>query len=217
MGGRNKRIPDGLVDFFLQRNEELVWPAIVAAIQEFQSKPSSSSLGGTNLMTVSHFLPNSQCLPDWKDVHSETFDRDSWLDHGGGSVSAKFAKVAGTKRLDEQIRKHQGLLSLDRQIHVFGHSHRPKNFEMEGIRYIHNPLGKPREREICMVSPHVEFQPVWDTRTGEIKGETIIRFWEEQGGGMEALRMRLQNSKRKTRYGKGYKKVNAPSPTTNRA
>ena len=65
-----------------------------------------------------------------------------------------------------------------------------------------NPLGKPREQEIYMVSPTVDFQTVWDTRSGEeVAGENGIRYWEGQGGGVEALRLRMLNSKRRNRYG----------------
>ena len=108
--------------------------------------------------------------------------------------------MAGTELLDDQIRTQKKANQSMRLIHLFGHSHRPKDFEMEGVRYIHNPLGKPREREIRMVSPEVDFQTVWDTGSGEVHGETVIRYWEEQGGGLEALRSRLQKSRKQSRY-----------------
>jgi predicted phosphodiesterase len=195
------KLPSVLVDFFAAYNHRV--------IRQFQDAWSSSLLSleydprQKGILTVSHFLPNQQCLPDWKDVTSKQFLGDSWLDHGGGGVSGKFALMVGTKNLDQQIRAvSQGLLLDDevlRYIHVFGHSHRPKDFEFENIRYIHNPLGKPREREIHMVNPDVDFQVVWDTRQGEIKGETLIRYWEEKGGGVEMLRCRMKKSKRKSR------------------
>ena len=198
-----RKIPAGLVDFFATKNERL--------IQQFQRnfEETSGQVGHdphqTGIMTVSHFLPNQQCLPDWKDVTSNKFDYDSWLNHGGGGVSAKFALVAGTKALDGQIRSIVSSISSagrdkPRHIHVFGHSHRPKDFELVYVRYLHNPLGKPREREIYMVNPQVDFQTVWDTRQGEVEWETVIRYWEEQGGGVEMLRKRMKKSKRKSRY-----------------
>ena len=198
MTGTNANIPTGLAAFFLQQNK----PLMQAATKRIQGEEDPT------VVTVSHFLPNPQCLPDWKDVHSNEFDIDTWLDHGGGGMSAKFAKVAGSQLLDDQIRDFQNHLQKVsdsggvRHLHVFGHSHRPKDFELEGIRYIHNPLGKPREREMYMVSPKADYQLIWDG--GEVPGRRIIRLWEEEGGGVEALRDRMANSKRKTRYGKDY-------------
>jgi hypothetical protein len=206
----NQKIPSGLTRYFADLNIPLLERLQEAVLDNYslaqQQQPPSSSSGSRGVMTVSHFLPNKQCLPDWADVESPHFLRGEWLDHGGGEISAKFAKVAGTDLLEEQIRTLNRRLPEDcRQIHLFGHSHRPKDFEMHGIRYIHNPLGKPRERDMRMVAPDMEFQLVWDTRLGEITGETVIRYWEEKGGGVQALRERMENSKRKSRYGKHYK------------
>jgi hypothetical protein len=225
---------------------------------------SSSPLSSVNvtIMTVSHFLPNSQSLPDWKDLTVDRFLPLEWLGHGAGQMSAKFAKVAGTRLLDQQIRNEIGSTSTStsassmimraerptttstnitntntntttttsatstsasatttttgkppsppppsptfRQIHVFGHSHRPKDFEFQGIRYIHNPLGKPRERDMYMINPNVDFQVVWKQQGGSGSGssggevipqQSIVRYWEEQGGGVEALRRRMEDSK----------------------
>jgi predicted phosphodiesterase len=191
------RIPMGLNDFFLQRNHESL-EYVAQQIREFSSSSSSSStIRQSSIMTISHFLPNQQCLPDWKDVNSPRFLRNEWLDHGAAEISAKFAKVAGSIGLDQQLRSmlHDTNEKLDdvcRHIHVFGHSHRPKDFEYKDIRYIHNPLGKPRERQLHMVNPNVNFQLVWDVSFGEIRAETpVIRYWEEQGGGKDALRKRM--------------------------
>ena len=191
--GPNKRIPSGLTEYFHKQNHHIL-DALQHSIQQ------SNIPGSRAVMTVSHFLPNKQCLPDWKDVESSEFSRDSWLDHGASGVSAKFAKVAGTMLLDDQIRSYLQIPDDMRRMHLFGHSHRPKDFEMGNIRYIHNPLGKPRERDCCMVSPEVDFQTVWDTKSGEVPGETVIRFWEEKGGGVEKLKERMANSRRRSRY-----------------
>ena len=170
----NFRIPMGLTQHLLERN-----------LPQFQLLDSYSSAA---VMTVSHFLPNKQSLPDWLDLEQDTFTLD-WLDHGAGDMSAKFSKVAGSALIDDQLRS---LNVIGRHIHVFGHSHRPKDFELGGIRYIHNPLGKPRERQLHMVDPQVDFQLVWDTRQGEVPGEQVLRYWDEKGGGRQALWKRLE-------------------------
>lgn len=183
------KIPQGLVEFFHRRNEP--------ALNQLTSLVSPSD----GVMTVSHFLPNKQSLPDWCDLDATTFDVDNWLTHGAGLVSAKFAKVAGTELLDTQIRS-LNIPGTCRQIHVFGHSHRPKDFEFEDIRYIHNPLGKPTERDIEMVNPKVSFQLVWEPARGEVSGPRIIRYFEQFGGGLELTKKKLL-SKPPGRYQRG--------------
>lgn len=176
----NARIPTGLVEHFLDSNIDKL--ALVS--------------NATNVMTVSHFLPNVQTLPDWKDLESTEFQMQ-WLDHGAGEMSAKFAKVAGSRLIDQQIRTslHQKQQQPPRtHLHVFGHSHRPKDFVFRGIRYIHNPLGKPRERELHMIDPNVDFQLVWRVmERGQVQASRrLLRYWEELGGGKEALWERLE-------------------------
>lgn len=127
-----ERFPSGLTEHFYNKNL-----ALLESLQEsVAAQPSySSNEASRAVMFMSHFLPNKQCLPDWKDVDSPTFQRDTWLDHGGGGVSAKFALVAGTQQLEDQVRSFGQSLPTDiRQIHLFGHSHRPKDFEMDSIR-----------------------------------------------------------------------------------
>jgi predicted phosphodiesterase len=192
MSAPNSKIPHGLVDYF---HDKVNAPILSDVVGRQKTLPEQSPA----LLTVSHFLPNLQCLPDWKNLDSIDFSME-WLDHGAAEMSAKFAKVAGSSRLDQQIRSLQPYFR--RQIHVFGHSHRPKDFHFHDIRYIHNPLGKPRERELYMVSPDVAFQPVWDIQgSGEVMGKEVVRFWEESGGGKEALRQRMERV-RPGRYGK---------------
>ena len=194
-------IPLGLTHFYQNLNRETVEK--VRRFYLMKSKTAVKALPG--LITYSHFLPNKQTLPDWKDPSSDIFMREDWLDHPVPEVSAKFAKVAGSKLIDEQIRNIvppslKPTPHAVQHLHVFGHSHRPKDFVMEGIRYIHNPLGKPVERDMKMVSDNVGFQKIWDCTKGsntpptkidmelsslgayhsggEVPGQRIIRYWE---------------------------------------
>lgn len=199
----NSRIPYGLVEYFLEKNEE--------AIHEIQGsyfvrQQKEEKLAG--LITFTHFLPNKQTLPDWVKPESDDFSR-SWFDHGAAGVSAKFAKVAGSKLIDDQIRSICPYLWNDLQLndfesikhtHVFGHSHRPKEFIHDGIRYIHNPLGKPRERNCRMIADNVNFKLIWDTSVGTVPGEQVIRYWEEKGGGKKVIwryMLRRKSTRRK--------------------
>lgn len=206
MSKPNKRIPQGLVEYFHEKYNSPMLSEILL------SETSSRRDQKPALLTVSHFLPNKQCLPDWNDLEADENEFSmEWLNHGAGEMSAKFAKVAGSKKLDDQLRS----LSADfsRHVHIFGHSHRPKDFEFKGVRYIHNPLGKPRERTLHMVNPEVTFQCIWNVdEEGEVPGPTVLRYWEQFGGGTEALRERLKEVKG-GRYSRDGSKRNSSQST----
>jgi hypothetical protein len=88
------RIPRGLVDYWLEGNRPLLDLASSAPTTVLASEDDRVP----SVMTVSHFLPNFQSLPDWKDLSSSAFDME-WLNHGAGEMSAKFAKVAGSAKI----------------------------------------------------------------------------------------------------------------------
>lgn len=212
------RIPVGLTEWFARINENSIIDVQAIYCEWLEAGRASKPPG---LITMSHFLPNQKTLPDWKDPNCETFKREEWLDHPVPEISAKFAKVAGSALIDEQIRSiipPEIPSSQVQHLHVFGHSHRPKDFVYNGIRYVHNPLGKPAEREMNMVSNNVDFQLIWDCRKssfakaaiadeslsysgglGEIPGVRVIRFWEEKGGGKEVLARKMKHRRQRRR------------------
>lgn len=168
------RIPLGLTDWLAVKNDKTISVAkdiynSWAAVEEdeegdrYEMREKKRKLPG--LITYSHFLPNEKTLPDWKDPHCETFQRDEWLDHPVPEVSAKFAKVSGSALIDEQIRSIlPSLANRDgikegafQHLHIFGHSHRPKDFVFNGVRYVHNPLGKPFKYEIHLLNEYMFF------------------------------------------------------------
>ena len=103
----------------------------------------------------------------------------------------------------------------NKRIHIFGHSHRPKDFIYDGIRYIHNPLGKPRERDMYMINPNISLlqdcliwekkkKKNWDDNNNDDdddddddgnKRKTIIRYWEQYGGGLKMLQKRMKDQR----------------------
>ena len=221
------RIPVGLSEYFAHANQKRIsrvrnyyqsWNSVHFNDQRSLLKRPRPRPG---LITYSHFLPNLKTLPDWKDPSCDEFQREYWLDHPVPKVSGNFAKVAGSALIDDQIRSIVTVDNFEQKIqhlHVFGHSHRPKDFVLDGIRYIHNPLGKPRERQMKMVCDNVNFQLIWDcSKTsiseiddedddisfvggdGEIPGVRVIRFWEEKGGGKVALARRMKLNQRMRR------------------
>mmetsp|Transcript_24802 Transcript_24802/g.36391 ORF Transcript_24802/g.36391 Transcript_24802/m.36391 type:complete len:476 (-) Transcript_24802:185-1612(-) len=217
-GKENSKIPVGLTEFFLSQNEKAISEVspVIEGPASSGTNMSSHLRKETGLITFSHFLPSKRTLPDWKDLESDIFDRYGWLDHGEGSTSAKFAQVAGSALIDLQLRSlSPAFRKSNTHLHVFGHSHRPKDFIFDGIRYIHNPLGKPSERESRMVSPDVDFKLIWDTRSkgGVVPADQLIRYWEEKGGGIEALQQYMRNRKetRRRRLKEIMKKLDAES------
>mmetsp|Transcript_18614 Transcript_18614/g.21494 ORF Transcript_18614/g.21494 Transcript_18614/m.21494 type:complete len:530 (-) Transcript_18614:66-1655(-) len=160
------KIPKGLTEYLFDKNTKSILEVEEQYTAWLGHKLDEKRQNPPGLITFSHFLPNQQTLPDWKDPSSDIFRRE-WLDHPVPDLSAKFAKVAGSSLIDEQIRAIVPQIAQTTQnyihhLHVFGHSHRPKDFVANGIRYIHNPLGKPAEREMNMVSEQVHFQLIWD-------------------------------------------------------
>lgn len=81
--------------------------------------------GADTRITVSHFMPRIDLIPDF--VHS----RHRILD-----------PVLGSTRLEQQLRK------INPATHVYGHSHINQSVWLDGIRYVNNAFGYPQETRI---------------------------------------------------------------------
>lgn len=134
--------------------------------------------GARGLLSLTHFLPAHCCLPDWCEPEAAELSL-SWLSHGAARKAALFASVAGSARYDAQLRS---IAPASEHVHVFGHSHRPKDFTKGGVRYVHNPLGKGTERRWGALPERPEFVRLWDEHGRPVPARrTIIRYWEEVG------------------------------------
>jgi predicted phosphodiesterase len=80
--------------------------------------------GGEQVVSFSHFLPRPELLPRVENLRFKELPR-----------------VAGTQRLDDQLRAAGSV------VHVFGHTHIPWDETIEGVRYVQNPLAYPHERQ----------------------------------------------------------------------
>jgi len=88
------------------------------------NEPSLIQQYDAPVITFSHFLPRRDCLPSKE------------------RLNVKFLpKVAGTAKLDLQIR------SIKSQLHVFGHTHINWDKSIAGVRYLQHSIKYPRERE----------------------------------------------------------------------
>lgn len=68
-----------------------------------------------------------------------------------------FSRVAGTAGLDRQIRR------LRPVVHVYGHQHRNRWREVDGVRYVSHCLGYPGERERAALAAVRAPRVVWET------------------------------------------------------
>lgn len=82
-------------------------------------------------------------------------------------------------------------------LHAFGHSHRPKDFTLDGVRYLSHPLGysKERDKQLTPALPHLRL--IWDVDGPTLPPpKPLIRYWEENGGAEPNLDAILSSSVR---------------------
>lgn len=88
--------------------------------------PRTAAPDAHTVITFSHYLPRIDLMPDY--------------------IPAKHRvvyPVLGTARLDQELRR------LGARIHVYGHSHVNRDIEIDGVAYVNNAFGYPRETRIA--------------------------------------------------------------------
>lgn len=109
-----------IADFFLDMNREHVEREYDAPVVSF-----------------SHFLPRRELMfPGGRSPGKHPLGRVP-----GRGAGFNFSRVAGSARLDDQVR------ALGSTVHVYGHQHRNRDLVIDGVRYVSNCLGYPHERE----------------------------------------------------------------------
>jgi Icc-related predicted phosphoesterase len=101
------------------------WPAGLGALTDFFLGLNEAHIKDYDqpVISFSHFLPRRELLPSREHLKFK-----------------QLPQVAGSLALDEQIRH------LKSGVHVFGHSHIGYDRVIDGVRYVQNALGYPRER-----------------------------------------------------------------------
>jgi len=110
-------------EFLKNRNE---WDLLQQLPQQQlpQQEQNQQHTPITSVVSFSHFLPRVDVLPPKERVFYPTL-----------------VKVAGTRALDTQLRLFRSTC------HVFGHTHIDWNKEIDGVRYVQNAFGYPKERD----------------------------------------------------------------------
>jgi predicted phosphodiesterase len=112
-----------VADIFLQMNEKNLLHSYDAPVISF-----------------SHFLPRIELIGYSREEVEKirAADPDTKLDP---HPEFNFSRVAGCAGIEEQIRR------LGSIIHAYGHQHRNRQREIDGVRYVSHCLGYPSERE----------------------------------------------------------------------
>lgn len=103
------------------------WPSGTGPLEVTQRFHAMNALRlqahNRHVISFSHFLPRADLLPQ-----------------PVSPLHAMLTPVLGSAGLEQQIRR------LQPQLHVFGHSHAHVRVERDGITYLNQALGTPKER-----------------------------------------------------------------------
>ena len=101
------------------------------------------------VITFSHFLPRKEVM---------FADPGTRIHPANSRFRFNFSRVAGCLALDKQIRTIKPVL------HIYGHQHRNRKRQVDGLWYLSHCLGYPRERDSGFIR-NVTREPllVWDT------------------------------------------------------
>jgi len=110
------------------------------------NEPNIRNYGG-NVISFSHFLPRWDLIPMTSDEEMEVKSErnrqglEAMPQRQGGVAGFNFARYAGSKYLDKQIRK------IGATTHIYGHQHRNRDRIIDTIRYVSHCLGNPSEQK----------------------------------------------------------------------
>ncbi|HEX7331909.1 MAG TPA: metallophosphoesterase [Pyrinomonadaceae bacterium] len=112
------------------------WPLEIKSVSDYLLNLNTPHIKvyDAPVISFSHFLPRRDLLPPTRKLKFKGLPR-----------------VAGSTAIDYQVR------ALKSGVHVFGHSHINCDRVIDGIRYVQNKMGYPRER----VFSRLRLKQVW--------------------------------------------------------
>ena len=141
-------------------NHRIKWPALPDNLTpaEHLLALNSSPMPGERLPVISfsHFLPRVELVfSDW-----ERFQAGGGVTGNDRVPEFNFTRVAGCRQLDAQLRK------LGSTTHLYGHQHRNRDREIDGVRYVSHCLGYPPEWPEPTATPprHLPRELRWSER-----------------------------------------------------
>lgn len=148
------RTDDMWGDFFHTR-----WPAsIEVPLAQWFAQHNEPFLNwnyDAPVISFSHFLPRQEL------IFGSDFNRSLLAKMFDPHPEFNFTRVAGSLRIHDQIRR------LGSQVHVYGHQHRNRVRELDGVTYVSHCMGYPRERQMGFVKADArEPRCLWREDTG---------------------------------------------------
>ena len=96
------------------------------------------------VISFSHFLPRKELLFDSVSIAEKFRDSEAYIPmrESDPLPMFNFTRVAGCGRIDQQLRQ------LGSELHIYGHQHRQRCREIDGVIYVSNCVGYARERKL---------------------------------------------------------------------
>lgn len=108
------------------------------------------------VVSFSHFLPRQELMLSTKLERAA-----SDLNYVDPHPEFNFSHVAGSARIEKQLR------TLGSKLHIYGHQHRNRFREIEGVTYVSHCMGYPKERaKGHVVDDATHPLLIWDTANG---------------------------------------------------
>lgn len=127
-------------------NRHVRWPELPACAADYFLALNESSLSqdyDAPVVSFSHFLPRRELIfASRREIEAA---RNAGAVMKDRAPQFNFSRVAGCARLDKQIRQ------LGASVHVYGHQHRNRQRDIDGVRYLSSCLGYHHERKRGMI------------------------------------------------------------------